>query len=495
MKNQNECIKRWGIISLLSILGLELLLDNIFVFNPNTCPYAIDGIIPLLKMTLFVIFFSGLILSIIFNWSYIGMRISDSVPINGEKDKWKKMKDILKTLIKNSVSGNILDLMFVIFFLFHLTWIPDSIFDFIKKEPEDISTLQRVVHPFIYITGLIGVIFLKPYIKKEESKEPLVIITGISFISKRNMEPFIEPLTRHSGIQRLYVFVDRRIKVQSLVDFDKEKEYYSYLKALFLISNAEKLVTAFREKFCEMEDNSKLTDDCFQDLVGRGIIKSYRLQLAKIERFLLSSDNIGTIETALKELIEIVKQLDKEFGYAEDSDNCLAAYKIFRDKSSKDYYYSEIENESNAFFLLKNALGDKYENVNFFPYNDTLRFWIVKEYIKDILLCIVKRDIEIHLIECDYDEIPQSYFKISNLVNELSMGTYRDENLLFNITPGTANLSVALALNSIKGNRLCSYKEQNGKITESDGRTNKEFREINLNIYDLKDVFSELTEG
>ena len=42
---------------------------------------------------------------------------------------------------------------------------------------------------------------------------------------------------------------------------------------------------------------------------------------------------------------------------------------------------------------------------------------------------------------------------------------------------------------------LDSYKEQNGKIIESDGRTNKDFREINLNIYDLKDVFSELTEG
>jgi hypothetical protein len=455
-------IKRWGIVSLFSVLGLELLLDNLFVINANVNPCVIFDPLSLNAIMLFICLL-GLLLSIFFNRTYIG---------------WQKIKDGLKTLIKNSVSGNTLDILFILFFLLHLTWIPDSIFDFVKKEPEGVPILFRVFHPFIYIMGLIGVIFLKPY-KKEEIKEPLVVLSGISFISSYNIEPFLEPLRKHPNIERLYVFVDKRIKVFRLAGLENKKTYI-YLEALHLVSETERLVTELREKLYEMEEQSKFE---------QGEIISYRLQLADIERSILASSNIRTIENVLNVFVSIVEKLDKDIGTFE-------IYRKFKEDKKLTEFCDDIRNNKRSFELLRNDLevDRKKTNIDFFPYNDSLRLWLIKQYIKEITSEILTNIIEIRLIECDYDEIHQSYSKISGLVKELTSDKYKDENLLFNITPGTVNISVALALNSIKGNRICAYKEQNGKINENDGNTNKEFREINLDIYDLKDIFSELMD-
>jgi hypothetical protein len=399
-----------------------------------------------------------------------------------KKDRWRKIKDILKTLIKNSVSGDFLDLLFVLFFLMHMTWIPDSISDFIKEEPADIPVWLRAVHPVIYMTGLIGVIFLKPYIKKREEREILVVLSGISLIALHSLEPFLEPFKKHLKIERLYVFVDRRIKVNSLQGLETKKTY-SCLKALDLISNAEMSVTALRDNLCTLEEYSvKNKDDArekygdkFLEFVDRGEIKIYRLQLVEIEKALVASENIYTVETAFNQFKDVAGELDKDVGLLN----------IFKNDRERNKYESIKKSD------IKKDLEVVYENTG----NDSLRLWIVKQFLKEIISEKLSNNIEIQLIESDYDEIPQNYRKISDLVNELTAGKYKDENLLFNITPGTANISVALALNSIKGNRICAYKEQNGNIKKDDGTTNKEFREENLNIYDLKDIFSELIDG
>ncbi|MDR1895470.1 MAG: hypothetical protein LBR10_01605, partial [Prevotellaceae bacterium] len=135
--NKQTVTKYTGIISLSSILGLELLLANALTFSDCGEIWGNQ-----MKCILFFVCITGLIASTVVNIIYSAIHPG-------------KLKGVIKTLIKNSVSGNVLDILFVIFFLLHLTWIPDAVFEWIK---EDFCW----VHPFIFLSGMIIATLLKP---------------------------------------------------------------------------------------------------------------------------------------------------------------------------------------------------------------------------------------------------------------------------------------------------------------------------------------------
>lgn len=108
-----------------------------------------------------------------------------------------------------------------------------------------------------------------------------------------------------------------------------------------------------------------------------------------------------------------------------------------------------------------------------------------KAVVYDILRPLIKENIQIEFVECSYKKIQLAYDIISAKVNELLSDKYRDEHLLFNLTPGNKNISIALSLNSIQGKRRTCYVQQN-----DGGRLEAE----KLDVFRLKDIFSELID-
>lgn len=137
----------------------------------------------------------------------------------------------------------------------------------------------------------------------------------------------------------------------------------------------------------------------------------------------------------------------------------------------------------------------KQEEIDLLPINEDLKkrlktvpsieFTELEELIKDVIKNI-NSAIEVEIEHCEYDEVKTTYEKIAQKVNKIlhDNKTIDNKNLLFSVSPGTVNVGVAMAINSLKGDRQCYYIEQNGaKI----GKTE------NLSIYTFKDSFEELT--
>lgn len=310
---QNSKIKWFGLLSLVSIIGLELAWDNALM-TLNHC-YDILIFSNVLKSSVFYLLSILFILSILINRKHVNF-------------KWSKLSQMLRTLIKNTVSGNLLDIAFVLFFLLHLTWVPDSIFEWVKED-------YSVMHPIIYLLGLMVAILVKPEYIKEESKEPLVMLSGVSNLLPpySNIETLLRPIKENPSIQKIIAFVDPNMDVQ-------------------------------------IED-----------------------------------------------------------------------------------YKGEITKE-NKFIVLHDFLAERTGK-------------------------------EILMVECSYNLIQSAYEIIFNETTRLLSGTYTDKNLLFNLTPGNTNISIALALNSIRLDRRSCYIQQGG---------DKKLEYETLDIYKLRDVFSEIID-
>jgi CRISPR/Cas system-associated protein Csm6 len=107
---------------------------------------------------------------------------------------------------------------------------------------------------------------------------------------------------------------------------------------------------------------------------------------------------------------------------------------------------------------------------------------IISEFLKEITH---KEDVLV--IECSYELIQTAYEKISKTTDDLLNDSYDDKHLLYNLTPGNKNISIALALNSIRGNRSSCYIHQSGNKKGS-----IEYEE--LDVFHLKDIFLELKD-
>ena len=191
-----------GAISLLLILALELLFDHGLEQNNSFCFFIKSPTNPC------------------YIWIYICLAL---LPIGifanrkHLKPSFRKLKGVIKTLIKNSVSGSGIDILFVIFFLLHLTWIPDSIYEWTKGG-------AYWGQPLIFVLGMLGAVMIKPQMKKETSNNPLVLLTGISIIDEKTVDAIIDPLLKEKAkneynpedFEKIIVFVDKYIKIKSL---------------------------------------------------------------------------------------------------------------------------------------------------------------------------------------------------------------------------------------------------------------------------------------
>ena len=279
------------------------------------------------------------------------------------------LKSILRNLLKNSVSGNKLDILVVFFFLFHLAWIPDACFNLITENEGILYSFYQIV---VFSAGLYGAMRLKPVFDKSDKHTPLVIFSGISHINARRLDSLLKPLKYKDNLslQKWVVFIDKELKVDCPTN---ESIEYFYVE----------------QRLSEIDINTLKTLDahCKKD-----------------------PKDLPEIKNSIKSLLEEL--------------------------------------------IAHNKCQTKIQSIEVY--------------------------------DCDYDSIQQTSDTVASRVDKILQQGYKDENLLFYITPGTANFSVALALNSIRKKRWCGYVKQNG---------NGEYEQIDLNVFKLKDIAESFLEG
>lgn len=140
MRN-NLWIQIWGCISIIAIVVIELLIDKAYnseVSFPLFCLQSWESAFFYFAVIL-------LVLSIVVTRKYI----------LGNKQNKHTLKEKIIILVSNSCSGSLLDILFVLVFLFYLAWIPDTCFDYARDG-------LPAWRPFLYIGGFILTIFVKP---------------------------------------------------------------------------------------------------------------------------------------------------------------------------------------------------------------------------------------------------------------------------------------------------------------------------------------------
>jgi hypothetical protein len=78
------------------------------------------------------------------------LSLPDRLLSNIHRGGGTKLRYNLLSLLRGAVSGELIDMIVMILFLLHLTWIPDSLFDWVKE-----SNGYSVGHPLIFIAGFL----------------------------------------------------------------------------------------------------------------------------------------------------------------------------------------------------------------------------------------------------------------------------------------------------------------------------------------------------
>lgn len=190
----------WGVVAILSIIGIELLIDHAnLVLHLSFDFLGFDNLIT------YCFYFLGILLamSILLNRKYI------FVPKNLPQEPLRK-KVIL--LIKNSCSGSVLDILFLLVFFFYLAWLPDVCLDWAR----DGLPWWRVA---VYLLGFIATIIVKPASIVMKSKVKIedrtLLVTGMSDVKyskfgngiSANTDPIIELLSKYYNINTVLILL------------------------------------------------------------------------------------------------------------------------------------------------------------------------------------------------------------------------------------------------------------------------------------------------
>ena len=181
----------FGGVNLLSIIALEIFLIHYFNEHKIVDLWSFSEIHPILIWIALFVF----IITALANKSLIR-----------PKENFKQNN--LKMLIKNTILGNPLDIIFVIFFLLQMSLLSNALFEAAR----DLSFLS----PVTFFTGLLLAICIKPEIQ-EIQKEGIILFTPISDLSNYTYEAFLRPVLEVEKIgmhiDKIIVFLDPNIKI------------------------------------------------------------------------------------------------------------------------------------------------------------------------------------------------------------------------------------------------------------------------------------------
>jgi hypothetical protein len=203
-KKRSYCL---DFLALLSIPVLEIALDH-YLFSGR--PSALCDFLTFKGCWLYPLIFYPAVL--LFLRRLVNRSIGKIKAIKSGESEESRLRDQLVPFLKSVVSLERIDLAATLLFLLHLTWIPDSIFDWVKE-----TDLCYIGHPMIFIFGFSLVLFFVSGRKREDTSKQTVMFTGLSLLSLRTLIPFFRPLTKQfHDIRDIVVFVN-----SSMLDKDK----------------------------------------------------------------------------------------------------------------------------------------------------------------------------------------------------------------------------------------------------------------------------------
>jgi hypothetical protein len=289
-----------------------------------------------------------------------------------------RLRNQLILLLKSIISLDPADTIITLLFLLHLTWIPDSFFDYMKE-----TASYNLWHPTIFMGGFLCILFFASQQGSRGVSRPTVLFTGLSHLSLSTLMPFFRPLAEQfRDIREIVVFVDENVSSQKT-----------------RMPNEEQLNLV----------------PCWDSLFGDTLSDEDRMSLEK--QYMLSQETL------------------RKYGVSRDA---------------------LIELESGVGFANKT----KEEKLT-----------SLKTFLKTTCTACLKDEVTVELISCDY--FSDTNILVGQIQNEVKRrvwprGIHEDGELLFNLTPGTTSISVALAFNAsafnaARGARKTCYIEQKDK--------------------------------
>ena len=459
MKKKNQI---WGCVTILSIIVITLLID----YLTNSCFLRWESLILILGFCLLVI-------SVIINKDFIFRKKEQK----GEKDNSKMnfQKKIL-LLIRNSFSGNILDIAFIFYFILCTEWIPNAFIDLAKGE-------QNIFIPFVYIAGLLSAIWLKPFYDEEHSMvdctKRRVLVTGISDVKygyskpKRemttNLSLVLKPFEKYQKIEKVLILLSSRllwgIKTNIFIyEEDESKKGFKEEEKLIYQEAAtkDKLYPHFKAY------KETIIESCKK--VIEKIIEESMLILAK------TNDDDVFREIIIKKVSETFKGID--IKNAEKIAKIINRKKISESVENVVSQFTNIIVEKISNSIITDALSNLIINCINTQYNHNFDSETIKFHFT---------------APVDYNEFEQCEKELYLSVYYLQKKeNYTDEQILVNISPGTSIVSGVMTLNAIKGNRGLIYTRQdNTALVEY----NPDVMVLQDYIYDFSDELVKRNEN
>lgn len=313
----------------------------------------------------------------------------------GNRPKPPTWKEKIVMLVSSSCSGNGVDILFVLSFIFYMAWLPDACSDFIKDGLSPFRVL-------IYLMGLFVMIVFKPTIYKEpqevNAESRTLLMTGFSDIKNKysaTIEPIIWPFADYKNIKKVVVLLTHQVRLNVgellLEETDCLKKAYEDYKYGMI------------ELYCKYYENE---------------------DALKIKKDLASLKNEAEKENYLKAHATITFELSM--------------------KTSKDRHLI-LEIEDKIRNLIKNCI----------------KIYVEKKGFDYDLNQLEKDDAIVFTEPADYNDFDDCNEKCYDKLGSVMRHNFLDENVIVNITSGTAIVTSALTLNAIKGNRGMIYRKQN----------------------------------
>lgn len=388
-----------GCLQIIFLLAIVLLWDRMLVMdlpfelNPRKWNPYMYWIVLLLVLEVIILF--------------IVIPFMKSSKVNAGKENPPKptWKEKIIMLVSNSCSGNWVDILFVLSFIFYMAWLPDACSDFVR---DGLSPFRLLV----YITGLFVMIVFKPTIYKEprgiNTENRTLLVTALSNvmigINGPTTDPIIWPFADYKNIKKVIVILTDQIHLiyKNLTLEYKEgvnKAYKDYMYGMI-------------DLYCRY---------CVVD-------KENVLKLRQI----LTPKNKKTLDYGSN---EAKKRLLEKYKIKESS----ITLRLLK-KSTKDHLL-RVEAEH----LIRNLIKSCIQAHN-------IDCELIKLEIND---AIVFTD------PVNYDDFDECNETCYDKVNSVMRNKFSDENVIVNITAGTATVTSVLTLNAIKGERGMIYRKQN----------------------------------
>lgn len=192
-----------GSAYVLSLLIFVISIDKIINLEFDFCGNLLESVACVLSAVLMIL------LLIYIKWKEQRERKAIMEVGKGSEFVSRSLKDKIVILVSNSCSGSILDILTVISYIAFLSWLPDSVTDFIKGD-------GVIYRPIPYLVGLALLAYGSPggYLKKEKipNEKRRFLVTGMSNIcinsnNETNLASVIMPFEVYPNFDTIMVLL------------------------------------------------------------------------------------------------------------------------------------------------------------------------------------------------------------------------------------------------------------------------------------------------